>query len=83
MPSSTLQRKQITGAVNLVQSLGVTEATLARRRDFLQITEEDRQNMLELIPWAEKNAAEIASELVDGGIFPLAVLFQKGCRSCG
>lgn len=50
---------------NLCARFGITEATLARRREFIRLTEKDRKLLLKLAPWAEKHAAEIAREFYD------------------
>jgi methyl-accepting chemotaxis protein len=47
------------------QRFGIDEANLAARRDFIRLGEEERQLMVELIPWARSVAAKIATEFYD------------------
>ena len=44
---------------------GITEQTLAMRREFVRLGEEDRKLILELIPWMREHAASIAKEFYD------------------
>lgn len=49
----------------LAQRFGVGEGNLARRREFVRITEDDRQLMMGLESWAAEAASEIAREFYD------------------
>ncbi len=49
----------------LAERFGINEQNLARRREFLRITEADRKLMLRLAPWARKNAATAAKQFYD------------------
>jgi uncharacterized protein YoxC len=49
----------------LVQQYGITEETLAVRRQFIRLSEEDQQLLIQLIPWAEEMAPRIAKEFYD------------------
>lgn len=44
---------------------GITERTLGYRREFLRLGDEDRELMLQLIPWAREHAPTIAREFYD------------------
>lgn len=43
----------------------IDESTLARRREFIRLTESDRALIEELIPWAERVSESIAKEFYD------------------
>lgn len=53
------------GARSLAPRFGIGEANLARRREFLRISENDRQLLLSLADWAAGVAPEIAREFYD------------------
>lgn len=50
---------------SLVEEYGITEETLAKRREFIRLGEEDRQILIQLIPWAEQVGPKIATDLYD------------------
>jgi len=49
----------------LAERFGINEQNLARRREFLRITEADRKLLLRLVPWARKNGATAAKQFYD------------------
>jgi methyl-accepting chemotaxis protein len=49
----------------LGDKLGIDEASLARRRAFICLSEEQRELLLSLIPWSEQVAAPIVTEFYD------------------
>ena len=49
----------------LAQRFGIEEANLAWRREFIRLTEEDRQLLGGLVDWATENAPSIAREFYD------------------
>ncbi len=53
------------GTRSLAPRFGIGEANLARRREFLRISESDRQLLLELSGWAAGVAPTIAREFYD------------------
>ncbi len=53
------------GARSLAPRFGIGEANLARRREFLRISENDRQLLLSLADWAAGVAPVIAREFYD------------------
>ena len=63
----------------------MNEATVARRREFIRLDEQDRQTMLELIPWAQDAAPSIAREFYDWQFQfpPTAEFFQHYARRKG
>ncbi len=44
---------------------GMTEASLALRRQFIRLGESDRKALLELVPWIRSNAPAVAKEFYD------------------
>ncbi|MDF2549511.1 MAG: putative methyl-accepting chemotaxis protein [Chlamydiales bacterium] len=50
---------------NLCTKFGINQESLAKRKEFLRITEETQKALLPLIPWIEKQAAPIAKEYYD------------------
>lgn len=50
---------------NLAQRYGINDDNLAYRREFIRLTEEDRQLLASLAPWAEAHADRIAQEFYD------------------
>lgn len=51
--------------ISLVQKYGIDDESLNKRKQFLRIGEKERTIMEKLIPWIERNAAEIAKEFYD------------------
>ncbi len=49
----------------LAPLFGITEANLARRREFIRLNEEDRELLIRLEPWALRTSPEIAREFYD------------------
>lgn len=64
---------------------GVTEDNLALRRQFIHLGEEDRQVLLQLIPWAEGVAPKIAKDLYDWqfSFSPTRAFFECYAREKG
>ncbi|MDF2549509.1 MAG: putative methyl-accepting chemotaxis protein [Chlamydiales bacterium] len=50
---------------NLTLKFGIRQQSLAKRREYLRIDEEERQLILSLIPWAEEHAASIIKGFYD------------------
>ena len=65
------------------ERFAITEQNLATRRQFIRLGEEERNLMVELIPWAEKVAPEIAREFYDWqfSFAPTRGFFEKIARS--
>lgn len=63
----------------LALAYGVTEANLAIRRDFIRLTEKDRQLLIALIPWAKRVAVKIARDFYDWqfSFLPTREFFEK------
>jgi len=53
------------GRTRLVDKFGIDESTLARRKEFIRLTEEDRQLLEQLLPWAERVAPALVREFYD------------------
>ncbi len=51
--------------LTLCNRFGVTEPSLATRREFLRLSEEDEQLLISMIPWAEEHCAELAARFYD------------------
>jgi methyl-accepting chemotaxis protein len=49
----------------LTEQYGMNNKTLAHRREFLRLGEQERAVMMELIPWAKEHAPKIAREFYD------------------
>ncbi len=64
---------------------GIDEETLRRRREFIRLTEEDRETLMALIPWAEKVSSQIAKEFYDWqfGFGPTRAFFELHARAKG
>ena len=52
-------------APKFAQTWGMTNRTLAYRREFIRLGEPERALMLQLLPWAKEHAATIAREFYD------------------
>jgi methyl-accepting chemotaxis protein len=65
------------------ERFGITEQNLAKRREFVRLGEEERKLLIELIPWAEKTAPEIAREFYDWqfSFAPTRAFFEKFART--
>ena len=50
---------------DLGASFGISEASLARRREFVRLGEQDRQLLMGLQDWAARVAADVAKEFYD------------------
>jgi methyl-accepting chemotaxis protein len=50
---------------SLAAQFGIGEVNLARRREFVRLTEDDRAVMIQLEPWALETAPRIAQEFYD------------------
>jgi methyl-accepting chemotaxis protein len=53
------------GRTRLVDRYGIDESNLARRKEFIRLTEEDRQLLEQLLPWAERVAPALARDFYD------------------
>jgi len=53
------------GRTRLVDRYGVDESNLARRKEFIRLTEEDRQLLEQLLPWAERVAPALVRDFYD------------------
>ena len=63
----------------LCELFAIDANNLATRREFIRLTEEERQLFTELIPWAERHSAEIAQEFYDWQFsFDRTVAFFEG-----
>ena len=70
---------------SLVEKYGIDEKSLAARREFIRLGEEDRRIMMELIPWSTEVAPKIAEEFYDWqfNFGPTLAFFQKFSSSSG
>ncbi len=75
----------MTNRVALSEKYGMSEETVARRREFIRLDEEDRKAMLELIPWAQETAPVLAREFYDWqfSFGPTAAFFTRYSRGKG
>lgn len=75
--------RNITRQSNLSGKLGVNDASLARRREFIRLGDADRDLLTELIPWATKVAEPMAVEFYDWQFHfkPTASFFEKYASS--
>ncbi len=73
------------GSTKLTEFLGLSEANLAQRREFLRIGEEERQIILGLTDWARSVAPEIARSFYDWqfAFGPTRAFFAAHARSRG
>ena len=67
------------------ERFAITEQNLTTRREFIRLGEEERKLMVELIPWAERAAPEIAREFYDWqfSFAPTRAFFEKIARTAG
>jgi methyl-accepting chemotaxis protein len=66
-------------SADYLQQLGINEKNLKLRRDYIRLGEKERKLIGEYIPWAEKNAADIAREFYDWQFsFPRTRAFFEG-----
>ncbi len=49
----------------LAPRFGIDEANLAWRREFIRLTEDDRQLLMELVDWASRNASAISHDFYE------------------
>ncbi len=71
--------------MRLAEKLGIDEANLARRREYVRLSEEDRALLVELRPWAQRVAPDIAREFYDWqfSFAPTAAFFQRYAEKKG
>src|SRR5580700_4953981 len=64
---------------NLSMKLGVDDASLARRREFIRLGEKERSLLTELIPWSGKVAQPLVREFYDWqfGFQPTRAFFER------
>ncbi len=55
----------VSGRQRLGDKLGIDEASLARRREFLRLGDSERELLIDLIPWSAKVAEPMAREFYD------------------
>jgi methyl-accepting chemotaxis protein len=53
------------GTGDLGAKFGIDDRNLALRREFIRLGEEERQLFIDLIPWAEEHASQIAKDFYD------------------
>lgn len=61
----TMSPEKNSQSASFVEKLGINESTLRLRRSFVGLGAEEQALMIELIPWAQENAAQIVSEFYD------------------
>ena len=71
--------------LELCLKYGVDEDNLALRRQFIGLGDEDRSILLEMIPWAQKTAAQIAEEFYDWqfSFAPTCEFFERFAKTAG
>jgi methyl-accepting chemotaxis protein len=64
---------------NIAQSLGITDANLGLRKQFIGLTPQDAQILAQLHGWAQRRAADIAREFYDWqfGFEPTRAFFEQ------
>jgi hypothetical protein len=68
-----------TGADSFARRYGMDEQSLAVRRQFIRLGDEERQLLGEMAPWAQENAADIAREFYEWQFqFPATRQFFEG-----
>ncbi len=67
----------------LAPRFGIGETNLAIRREFIRLNEDDRQVLMRLESWADREAAEIAPEFYDWqfSFGPTRTFFEEFARS--
>ena len=72
-------------SVKLSEIFSISEASLARRREFLRLDDSQRQIIDELCPWAEKVADRLAREFYDFqfDFEPTRRFFENHARQAG
>ena len=81
MPADTL----VQAPPSMAKRFGVSEDSLARRREFLRLGEPQRQLLSDLIPWADQAADRIACEFYDWqfGFAPTKAFFSAHAAKSG
>ncbi len=69
----------------LAEKLGIDEANLARRKEYVRLGEEDRALLVELRPWAQQVVPDMAREFYDWqfAFAPTAAFFQRFAEKKG